>query len=62
MDPITCCLLGICCPPFSPEQRETFVKVLTQHLGDAEKAEKIADAVYDDFAAVTKRLAGLVNS
>lgn len=54
MDPITCCLLGLCCPP--AEQRELFVKVLAQKLG-AKKAEKIAASLFDEFAAVTKKIA-----
>ena len=62
MDPITCCLLGICCPPFSAEQRETFIKVLAAQTGDHAKAEKIADDVFDQFAAVTKRIADLAKS
>ena len=56
MDPITCCLLGICCPPFSPEQRELFVKVLTEKFG-AEKAEKIAAETYEQFAEATRKIA-----
>lgn len=28
MDPYLCCLLGICCPPFSPEQLATMTKIL----------------------------------
>jgi ABC-type Fe3+-hydroxamate transport system substrate-binding protein len=58
MDPITCCLLGICCPPFSAEQRQTFIEQLALHVGK-EKAEKIADAAFDDFAKATKRIADL---
>lgn len=61
MDPV-CCLLGICCPPFSAEQRGLFVQFLADHLKDADKARKIADATYDDFAAVTKRIAALVSA
>lgn len=57
MDPITCCLLGICCPPFSQEQREALTKVLTAHYrGDAEKAATIVDVVFDDFAKATVRI------
>jgi hypothetical protein len=56
MDPV-CCLLGICCPPFSAEQREVFVKVLAQQTGDHDKAEKIAAELFDSFAAVTQKIA-----
>jgi len=59
MDPITCCLLGICCPPFSAEQRELFVKVLADKYG-AEKAEKVAAELFADFAAVTEKIAEAV--
>lgn len=52
MDPITCCLLGICCPPFSEGQREAFVKVLAEKYG-AEKAEAIAAQSFKAFAAAT---------
>lgn len=62
MDPVVCCLLGLCCPPFSPAQRETFVKLIAQQTGDHEKAEKVAIAMFDQFAAVTKRIADLVKS
>ena len=56
MDPITCCLLGICCPPFSAEQRELFVKVIAEKFG-AEKAEFIADRSFKAFASATLEIA-----
>lgn len=56
MDPITCCLLGICCPPFSEGQRKAFVAVLTQQFG-AEKAEQIADGAFKAFASATLEIA-----
>ena len=59
MDHVTCCLLGICCPPFSPEQRDTLLEQLALQVGK-EKAEKIVADVYEEFAAVTKRIAALV--
>lgn len=62
MDPVICCLLGICCPPYSSEQRDTFVELLAEHLKDETKAKHIADGVFDDFAKVTARLRKLVNA
>lgn len=55
MDPVTCCLLGICCPPFSEGQREAFVKVLAEKFG-AEKAEAIADKAFKAFASATMEI------
>lgn len=62
MDPLICCVLGICCPPFSAEQREAFETLITQHVGDAETAKRIADATFDDFAKATVRLSQLVKA
>lgn len=59
MDPITCCLLGICCPPFSESQRETFEKVLASKVG-VDKAKLIADDLFKEFAAVTEKIAKAV--
>lgn len=57
MDPVTCCLLGICCPPFSQEQRDTYEAQLSLHFnGDAAKAKKVCDATFDDFAKMTEKL------
>jgi hypothetical protein len=42
MDPITCCLLGICCPPGSVEQFDALVKALAQVKGVTESAAKQA--------------------
>ena len=61
MDPVLCCLMGLCCPPFSAEQRELFVKVLTEKFG-ADKAEKIAAETFDSFAAVTQKIAELAKA
>lgn len=52
MDPITCCLLGICCPPGSVEQFETFVKVLAQHKGTTEK--EAMQAALDSWPLLTE--------
>lgn len=56
MDPITCCLLGICCPPFSDGQRDAFVKVLAEKVG-GDRAERIADDLFKEFASVTQKIA-----
>jgi hypothetical protein len=56
MDPITCCLLGICCPPFSAKQRELFVKALAGKVGE-HKASAIADDLFLEFAAITAKIA-----
>lgn len=61
MDPIICCLMGLCCPPFSPEQREAFESQLALHFdGDSKKAKAVADDMFDDFAKMTKKLAEAV--
>lgn len=61
MDPITCCLLGICCPPASAEQRELFEAQLALHFkGDTAKAKAVCEACFDDFAKATKKIAAAV--
>ena len=58
MDPITCCLLGICCPPGSVEQLAAFEEALTQHFkGDALKARTVAEKMQHDLEQFTKKLA-----
>lgn len=56
MDPITCCLLGICCPPASPGQLDAFIKTLMTHPMDEDKAKKIAKALHKDLIAFSKKL------
>jgi len=56
MDPFICCLLGICCPPASPEQLDAFIKVLMTHPMDEEKATKIAKKLQKELTAFTKKL------
>lgn len=61
MDPVICCLLGICCPPASQEQRDAFEVQLALHFkGDAAKVKAVSDAVFGDFAKMTKKLAAAV--
>lgn len=57
MDPITCCLLGICCPPFSEGQREAYKKALLASIKDEAQALKVFEATYDDFARMTEQIA-----
>jgi hypothetical protein len=57
-----CCLLGICCPPFSDKQKVEYHKaVLAGVKGDAEKAQRIVDDTYDDFARMTEKIHGAAN-
>jgi len=56
MDPV-CCLLGICCPPLSEAQRETFVKALTDYTKDPDKAEQCAAKHFAAFAKLTAKIA-----
>jgi len=58
MDPV-CCLLGICCPPFSAEQEETFKKVLHDLLKDEKKAEKIAKQLAHDLGKLSASIQAL---
>lgn len=60
MDPITCCLLGICCPPGSPEQLATLEKLLTAHTKDEAKAKRIAFACHADLEKLGKKLAKML--
>jgi ribosome recycling factor len=61
MDPVICCLLGICCPPASAEQRESLVKLLMEHFkGDETKARGVCDEAFETFAKATKKLAAAV--
>lgn len=58
MDPLTCCLAGLCCPPGSPEQREAFDAMLVEHFkGDKEKAKKVADKQFPAWVKMTTKLA-----
>lgn len=61
MDPILCCILGICCPPASAEQREAFEAQLVLHFkGDTAKAKQVCADCYDAFAKATAKLAAAV--
>jgi len=52
-------VLGICCPPFSAEQQETFKKVLHELLKDEKKAEKIAKSLAHDLGKLSASIAAL---
>ena len=56
MDPLLCCLLGLCCPPSSPEQLDALMKTLMSHPMDEAKATKIAKKLQKDLVAFTKKL------
>lgn len=57
MDPIICCVLGICCPPGSPEHRESLESQLTLHFqGDSDKAKAVCDECYDDFVKAIEKI------
>lgn len=61
MDEVICCLLGICCPPASKEQREALEAQLTLHFnGDTAKAHQVCEECFDAFAKATKKLAAAV--
>ena len=49
MDPITCCLLGICCPPEEQEQALTALFQAQTHMGadHAREAAKVLMAHFD---------------
>lgn len=59
MDDPICCLLGICCPPFSAEQEQTFKKLLHEQLKDEKKAEKIAKMLAHDLGKLSAAIAAL---
>lgn len=62
MDPIICCLLGLCCPPASQEQLDAFIKVLMSHPMDEEKAKKVAHDLEKELVTFTKKLKKAVDS
>ena len=51
--------MGLCCPPFSAEQQETFKKVLHDLLKDEKKAEKIAKALAHDLGKLSASIKAL---
>lgn len=59
MDPIVCCALGLCCPPFSAEQEDAFRKVLLAHLKDEKKAAHIASKLAHDLGKLSEKIAFL---
>lgn len=56
-----CCLMALCCPPFSAEQRAAFTAGLViQFKGDMAKVQEVFDATFEDFARATEKLAAAV--
>lgn len=47
MDPYICCLLGICCPPFSEVQRQKLIKMRLERGGCKSQAEAEAAVRFD---------------
>lgn len=60
MDPLTCCILGLCCPPFSEGQLNAFTTALAAHLKDDVKARLIAARLFGDLGKFTTELAKLM--
>lgn len=56
MDPILNCLLGVCCPPDSPEQEAMAVKFFTEYAGvtDPAVASACAAAMLTHFDLAEK--------
>lgn len=52
-----CCLLQICCDRAS--QEKAFRKALKASVKDPAKADRIADATFEEFAAVTEKIAAM---
>lgn len=52
-----CCVLGVCCPPQSAEQREALIKILMRdHVCDHDTAGRVADCLLPEFAFAPKSL------
>lgn len=52
-----CCVLGVCCPPNSVEQRAAFIKILVREDAcDEPTAAKVADCLLPEFAFAPKSL------
>jgi hypothetical protein len=49
MDPILNCILAVCCPPASQEQRDALAKFLTREGVDAAAAETCAKVLLHYF-------------
>lgn len=47
MDPYVCCLLGICCPPFSAEQFSKLVAMRLKRGGCTDKAHAEKVVTFD---------------
>lgn len=47
MDPYICCLLGICCPPLTDQQREKLIAIRMKRGGCANHAEAEKVVAFD---------------
>lgn len=54
MDPIYNCVLGICCPPGSPEQMDALIKFLVGNGVDADAADTAAKVILAHFDLAPK--------
>lgn len=52
-----CCVLGVCCPPSSAEQRAALVKILVrEQCCDEAAAERVSACLLTEFAFAPKSL------
>lgn len=52
-----CCVLGVCCPPSSAEQRVALMKILVRDTGCGDRdAGAVADCLLKQFAFAPKSL------
>lgn len=52
-----CCVLSVCCPPNSVEQRSAFIKILLREdCCDEAAAARVADCLLHEFAFAPKSL------
>lgn len=54
MDPIVCCILGVCCPPGSPEQAEALNTWIVKNVGEKATPQEISAALLKVFALALK--------
>ena len=60
MDPLLCCAMGLCCPPFSAEQEKALTRVLVREGVDANSAGDAAAAILKHFALAPKSMAPVI--
>lgn len=54
MDPIVCCILGVCCPPNSDKQAEALASWIEANVGEKATPKEIAKAMMKTFALALK--------